>query len=616
MDAPNHPTSDPAPHRRGILPSTWLCELAKPGSILLDTARVDAENFRSFLFSDPESILSAGKPEDLASLLSQIERHLAAGRWVAGYVAYEAGHAFEPSVPRRDAGDSPLAWFCVYRDPRIFDHRNARAVANPTAHAAATISAHRRGIAQPDYCRKVDAIRSWIAQGEVYQVNFTDPVGFEYTGSPVDLYLQLRDAQHTSYSAFLNAGAAHILSFSPELFFHIDRQRILTRPMKGTAPRGCSLDQDDAQAAWLAADPKNRAENVMIVDLLRNDLGRICDYGSIRVESLCAVERYDTVLQMTSTVSGTLRQGARLHDVFRALFPSGSVTGAPKIRAMTIIHELEAAPRGVYCGAIGFFSPNGEAAFNVPIRTLVLRGNKGVMGVGSGIVYDSDPEAESRECDLKTQFLSDRPGSFSLIESLLWDGRFPLLPLHLERLRKSALYFAFPFDPDRLQAELQAHAARLNAASQYKVRAVIDSFGALEITSAAIEPDAQPVRVGIAEERVSSRDPFLYHKTTRRTRHQRALAAARERGLDEVLFLNERDEITEGTMHNVFVEIAGALLTPPVSCGLLPGVYREHLLLTDPRCRESVLTLDDLRRADALYLCNAVRCLRPAALQI
>ena len=599
--------------RPGTLPSAWLRDLEKPGSILCDTARVDEQNYRSLLFCNPEAVLIAQEQEDAVAVLAQVERHLAAGRWVAGYMAYEAGQGFEPSVPRRSRHDMPLAWFCVYRAPRLFDHRNTR-VWNEPSDGSVEIAGCRFNLAREEYCRRVEQIRSWIAEGDVYQVNFTGRIGFAFSGSAVDLYLRLRPAQRVSYSAFLNTGDMHVLSFSPELFFRMEQQRIVTRPMKGTAPRGRWLQEDDGQAAWLAADEKNRAENVMIVDLLRNDLGRICEYGSVRVEQLYAVERYDTVLQMTSSVSGKLRQGVGPQRIFRALFPSGSVTGAPKIRAMQRIHELEPAPRGVYCGAIGFFSPDAEAVFNVPIRTLVLRGNHGEMGVGSGIVHDSDPEVEFRECELKAKFLTEHRSEFALIESMLCDRGFPLLSLHLERLQQSGGYFGFALDLDRVQAELYAHAAHLEAGKQYKVRAVIDCFGGVKLNSVTIEADQRAARVAVADERVWSRDPFLFHKTTRRAQYERILARSHERGLDDVLFLKERGEVTEGTMHNVFVKIAGKLLTPPLQCGLLPGVYRKHLLRSDPRCRESVLTLGELQRADGIYICNAVRGMRRAVL--
>jgi para-aminobenzoate synthetase/4-amino-4-deoxychorismate lyase len=411
-------------------------------------------------------------------------------------------------------------------------------------------------------------------------------------------------------------GDRQILSCSPELFFRRDGARIVTRPMKGTVRRGRTLEEDRALRDELAADPKNRAENLMIVDLLRNDLSVCCRPGSVEVPDLYTTEPYDTVTQMTSTVEGRLRSGQGLSDVLRALFPCGSVTGAPKRRAMRLIRELEPTPRGVYCGAIGMAGPE-TAVFNVAIRTAVIDGEGGTMGVGSGVVWDSDPDSEYEECGLKTQFLTSSATSRQsspddapprLIETMRFDGvRFPLLDRHVERLARSAAYFGYPFEASRFRRRLDTIATDANVHSVLKVRATLDRWGRIALQTGPVEGKESPWRLTIAGERVGAGDPLFFHKTTHRRVYERALAAAQAEGADEAILLNEAGEVTEGTYSNVFVRRNDSLLTPPASSGLLAGVYRDYVLETQERARERVLTLDDLERADAIYCCNAVR---------
>jgi para-aminobenzoate synthetase/4-amino-4-deoxychorismate lyase len=395
--------------------------------------------------------------------------------------------------------------------------------------------------------------------------------------------------------------------------------------MKGTARRGRTTGEDREIADWLRNDPKNRSENVMIVDLLRNDLGRIARFGSVRAESLFAVERYPTLWQMTSTVTAELRPGISLHDIFRALFPCGSVTGAPKVRAMQLLAELEREPRGVYTGAIGFFSPR-QTVFNVAIRTLELVNGRGVFGVGSGVVIDSGAADEFRECLLKAEFLAgpahrtknsffvSQPDKFFLIETMLWNGDFPLLELHLDRLADSAEYFGFDCDRAAIRAALEEHALRFPDVTPRKVRLLlIDADGNFGINSEPLPPAGSPGHIGrvfIAKRHTDPTDPTLYHKTTQRGAYVFDQLEAQRKGFDDVLFLNLRGEVTEGAISNVFIEKDGRWFTPPIACGLLAGVFRRHLMATRPEIEERLLTLDDLRSADAIYLTNAVRGLR------
>jgi para-aminobenzoate synthetase/4-amino-4-deoxychorismate lyase len=484
-------------------------------------------------------------------------------------------------------------------------------------------------LTEAEYSDRIAAIHEWIRAGDVYQLNFTAPMRIRAKGRSSAIYARLRARQPVSYGAFLHwKSGRRILSFSPELFFRVDGEggprRIVTRPMKGTAARGRTTREDRAIAQWLSSDPKNRSENVMIVDLLRNDLGRLAEFGTVRAENLFAVERHPTLWQMTSTVTAELRPDIGFHDIFRALFPCGSVTGAPKVRAMQLLAELEDAPRGLYTGAIGFFSPQ-QTVFNVAIRTLELDGDRGAMGVGSGIVIDSDPAEEFRECLLKAEFLTaprqrmqngtivGRPEKLFLIETILWNGAYPLLDLHLDRLADSADYFGFSCDRDALRTNLEEHAQQFLDASPHKVRLLlIDAEGNFGINSEPLAPsDSNRIgRVCLSARRTDPANPLLFHKTTARAHYSLEFLTAQNHGFDDVLFLNLRGEVTEGAISNIFIEKDGRWLTPPLECGLLPGVYRRHLLESRPEIEECIVTLDDLRTADAIYLANAVRGLR------
>jgi para-aminobenzoate synthetase/4-amino-4-deoxychorismate lyase len=592
-----------------------------PGAVLLHTALPDSASPFSRLFLSPTQIITARTPSDLPTLFAAIEDAVAAGHLAAGFFSYECGAAFEPTVPPATPAATPLAWFGFYDHCHLFDHRTGRFLGTdpPGLAPTETTTAEIHPGPTPDpqaFAAAIHTIHNWIRAGDIYQLNYTWPLSLRTDANPATLYTHLIAQQPVPYAAFLHwQPGQHILSLSPELFFRIDHdgetRSIVTRPMKGTAPRGRTTAEDATQAQALRTSPKNRAENVMIVDLLRNDLGRLCSFGSVRVDSLFAVERHPTLWQMTSTVSGALRPEVGFHQIFRALFPSGSVTGAPKVRAMQLIAQLEARPRGIYTGAIGYFSRQ-TTVFNVAIRTLELEGHRAVMGVGSGIVIDSRADDELAECLLKTQFLTHATEPFSLIETLLWHSGFPLLDLHLDRLADSASYFDFPFDRTHTAEALHRATAALPPAPR-RVRLLLHAHGTLDITHEPLPtPSADPVRVTISAELTDPADRFLYHKTTHRPLYTRAFAAASAAGFADVLFFNTRDELTEGAIGNVFLELDGRWVTPPISSGLLPGVYRRHLLATRPEIEERILTRDDLACASAIWLANAVRGLRRA----
>lgn len=597
---------------------SWAAQ--KPDSVLLATARFNDTNKFSYVYRDPVRVIEANTLLELPKFFADLDAAHAEGFYLAGYLSYECGSYFEPKVePREEPQDLPLAWMGVYTEPLRFDHAKGKFHGPVPELRAATVrneesafSCSGLEIPREEYRRRIAEILDLIAAGDTYQVNFTDRVQVETGMECGEALRALLGNQLVSYAALLNIHGRQVLSISPELFFHVEAGSIMTRPMKGTRERGATVAQDELYAELLRNDEKNRSEHVMIVDLLRNDLGRICETSSVRVEELFNVEKYQTLLQMTSTICGRLRQGLRYSEIFRGLFPGGSVTGAPKVRTMQIIRALEQNPRGVYTGAIGHIQPDGDATFSIPIRTLVMKDGVGTMGVGSGIVADSNADDEYDECLLKTGFLDALNGELQLIETLLWNDGFVLFDEHLARLEASARYFDMEFNYRRVNDELAQLAQQFFTSGSYRVRLLLRKDGALTLTYTDISPDAGWLRIQVAKERTNSRDRFLRHKTTRRALYDRLFAEAQNAGYDEVLFLNERDEVTEGAISNLFIERDKQLFTPPLACGLLPGLFRQSLLHPKAKqaAEERVLKLDDLRNADAVYLCNSVRGMR------
>jgi para-aminobenzoate synthetase/4-amino-4-deoxychorismate lyase len=624
-----------------------------PATVLLEggkrTSSKTSEKTWTQLFTAPVRVCAAWQPAEIPALFAEVESAVAAGQSAAGFFGYECGNFFEPKAAMRPGREGqPLAWFGIYERGYAFDH-NTGTFAEGEPPELARFRGGRAGaenhlrepepelaiatefaLTEAEYAKRIAAIHELIRAGDVYQLNFTAPFQIQVQGSVAGLHALLRARQPVDYGAFLHwQTGRHILSFSPELFFRIENdgrtRRIVTRPMKGTARRGRTTREDLEIAEWLRNDPKNRSENVMIVDLLRNDLGRVARTGSVRADRLFDVERYATLWQMTSTVSAELRPEVGFHKIFRALFPSGSVTGAPKVRAMQLLAELEDAPRGVYTGAIGFFSPQ-QTVFNVAIRTLELEDGYGIMGAGSGIVIDSDPAEEYRECLLKASFLTgpahrttnsfiaSRPDNFFLIETMLWNGAYPFIELHLDRLADSADYFDFACDRAAIRNVLAQHAQQFTERGPRKVRLLmIDPEGNVQISSEELPTSPDPDRVArvcISPHRTDPADPALYHKTTQRTLYALEYLDAQRHGFDDVLFLNLRGELTEGAISNVFIEKDGKWFTPPIESGLLAGVFRRHLLATRPEIEERLLRLNDLREADGVYIANAVRGLR------
>ncbi|HLF20504.1 MAG TPA: aminodeoxychorismate synthase component I, partial [Bacteroidota bacterium] len=480
----------------------------------------------------------------------------------------------------------------------------------------ASISSLRPSVTEPEYLKAVRKIKGYIEDGDTYQVNHTFKLKFDFSGSAADLYCRLRNAQHVAFSAFIRLEGSSILSFSPELFFRTEKNAITLKPMKGTSPRGRTLEEDQQMKSELSRSEKNRAENLMIVDLLRNDVGKIARTGTVKVSKFFEIEKYDTVFQATSTIRAKLRPGWTVAEIIRSLFPSGSVTGAPKIRTMQIINEVETEPRGIYTGAIGFVSPKRQSVFNVAIRTVVLdhSSKTGEMGIGSGIVHDSIPEEEYRECFLKAKFLTEPREEFGLFETIRWDIEkgWSLLSGHLRRLRNSARYFDFKFSSSSVASVLHNCEKDLRTqtkgSANYRVKITLERDGSVSATHSELKPLADRQLAALSGEKTYSRDRFLFHKTTNRRIYDESLRRAEALGLFDFIFLNENDELTEGARSNLVVRKGEKYYTPPVRCGVLPGVFRAGLFTRRGiPVEEKALHVGDLEQADGVFLCNALR---------
>lgn len=583
---------------------------AAPGSMLFESSAANSTSHnRSLLFQDPHRWLEVRHLDQLPTTFAAIDQARSQGHWVAGYLGYECGYHWEPTAfPNYELSKNalPLACFGIYSEPTLCD------AAAQSAPDEAGLSGLTLSLTLKQYSEQFDRAQQYIAAGDTYQLNLTVEVRAPYTGEPADLFAHMMAVQPVHFGAMLHIGSRHILSASPELFFHQQGREIVVRPMKGTSPRGMTPAEDDRLALQLAADKKNRAENVMIVDLLRNDLGRIAEFGSVRPGKLFTIERLPSLLQMTSEIRAVLRPEITPYRLFGAIFPSGSIIGAPKVHSMQLLRQLEQRDRGIYTGAIGFLSPAGEAIFSVAIRTAMIDSGHLTMGVGSGIVADSNAESEYNECLLKADFLRD-PG-FGLIETMRCQhGRCELLALHLDRLESSAAHFHFHFDREVTQHDIEAQAARLDPNTPYKLRLVLDYRGTCTFSPPeAITPDQvlTPLRIRLWPTPVTSTDLLVQHKTTRRTPYNRAYTEAQEGGYVDAIFTNEHGHITEGAVHNIFVRHGSQWRTPPVSAGLLPGIYRQHLLARHTDIAEANLTAEDLRTADEIWLTNAVRGIR------
>ena len=560
------------------------------------------------LLSEPTRLIEAQDAEGVAEAFSTIERGVADGLTAAGYFAYELGYLFEPRLaPLLPKTGQALLRFVLFAKSETLsaEARDRYLGSGEEAHLSpALVSLDERS-----HAARIETIRRLIAEGDVYQVNFTLKLKATLEGHPVRLYASLRERSRAGGASFLRLPDEDIVSLSPERFFTLSDGRINARPMKGTCPRAPDWRGDRTRKFELRHDTKQRAENLMIVDLMRNDLARVATVGSVEVSDLFTVETYPRFHTMTSGVSGELRKHVHFRDVVQALFPCGSVTGAPKIRAMEIIHALEQRPRGVYCGAIGYVDKQ-RTAFNVAIRTLSIRGADVEMGVGGGIVWDSDPASEYAECLLKARFLTESVPAFQLIETMRWtpkDGIF-LLGRHIARLAHSARYFGFVFDEAAARQRI-SEAVKDKRAPQ-RVRLTLDARGTVQVTATPFESRSAAAVwcFAVSDQRTDSTNPIFHHKTSVRDLYDGELQRLHDlQGADEVVFLNERGEVTEGSRSTIFLERNGRWLTPALTCGVLDGCLRREMIeRADPIVEERVLTLEDLSTGQ-IWFGNALR---------
>lgn len=569
------------------------------GRVLLRD-RIDPKRDRWLRFRHSQQTLETFEHAEVSDLLSEVEAAVQKGLYAAGYLSFEAAAAFDSALSVHPAKQGlPLAWFGLFKTLDEIDSKFLNDGADPTP------LSWDPSVSKAAYHRSLTRIRAWISQGETYQINYTLQLRAAFEGDAWGLFRALLAQQRLGYQAFIDTGSHVICSASPELFFSLDGTSILCRPMKGTAPRGRTLLEDSQQADLLQSSPKERAENVMIVDMIRNDLGQIAAPGTVTTTSLFDIEKYETLLQMTSSVAA--ETAGSISDIFHALFPCASITGAPKIRATELIRELEESPRGIYTGAIGFLLPERIAQFNVAIRTVHIDRQNGTanFGTGSGVVWDSDPANEFRECATKALLLTEPEPEFSLLETMLWTPSrgIRLRSRHLSRLSDSADYFDFQFNLSKVEQELDTVISRLPR-NPARLRLTLDRQGGVSIAAQSQEYAQKTWRVGWAREPIDSSSKFLFHKTTSRALYTRALGDHHD--CDDVLLWNERGEVTESCRANLVLKSQGRLITPPLSSGLLPGTLRAELLHRS-RVHEQRIFKQDLTAAEGIFLINSVQ---------
>jgi para-aminobenzoate synthetase/4-amino-4-deoxychorismate lyase len=560
-------------------------------------------------FDNPHRVILTEKMEDVRKGLEEVERLVNEQGWTAaGFVSYEAAPAFDPSLRVVPAEGFPLLWFGLYDAPQSIE--TSEVFKDPGGMFPPLNW-------QPDtekeiYNTAIQTIKECIAHGMTYQVNYTMRLKADFeTDKRIEadlrarqLFAHLAHAQN-KYAAFLDIGDWAICSASHELFFDLDGEIITGRPMKGTVKRGRTTSEDNKISDWLRTSLKNRAENVMIVDMIRNDIGRIAQMGSVHVPELFTIEKYPTLFQMTSTVKA--KTSASVTEIFSALFPCASITGAPKVSTMNIIAELETSPRKIYCGSIGYIAPNRQARFNVAIRTALVdkQNDRAEYGVGGGIVWDSESTDEYSEALLKARVLTNPPQKdFSLFETLLWtrEKGYFLLDRHIARILDSAGYFGFATKSAEKRIRELLSELTTDVDSPKRVKLLMNSKGEFSGEIKDFQPSDKILRVRLAENPVNSNDQFLFHKTTNRAVYEQAII----QGFDDVLLFNENDELTEFTIGNLIVKLNGELFTPPVECGLLAGTFRAELIALG-EVKERVLKKQDLAEAEAVFLINSLR---------
>lgn len=568
--------------------------LSKYTIILQD--HLSKDNVNWIIFSDPVAVLTTNSIDQVDNVLSDVESYIEQGYYAAGYIGYEASGGIDASLKSHEFADYPLIWFGIYKEHKTFDLDSIECEIFDMGEWTPNISSEQ-------YEKTIAAIKGCIRAGDTYQVNYTFRLHNSFQGNALSLAKTIFNAQSSKYCAYINLGNIHICSASPELFFEYRNGDVTSKPMKGTVKRGLSSALDEQQKDWLHQSIKNRAENVMIVDMIRNDMSRFAEPGSVNVDGLFSVEQYPTVFQMTSTVNAKTQSSAV--TVVRDMFPCASITGAPKVRTMEIIKQLEPVARGIYTGSIGYFSPDNKAQFNVAIRTVVVDETKksAEYGVGGGIVWDSSAVAEFDECKLKAKILAYKEPEFEILESMLWcpKDNIAFLDLHMERLVQSARYFNFKVDIDDVRTRIPKEV--IGKTSPQKIRILLHKSGEIEIAVSELV-SLIGASVGLTNRRRNTQSPYIFHKTTNRNFYNDVVRDVHN--VNDVIIVNEAGYLTETCIGNIVVKIGDKFVTPAIDCGLLPGVYRKKLL-EQGVIVEGHITLLDLKRAEEVYIINSIR---------
>jgi len=587
--------------------------IANPGRAIFYTPSIYEDSLTYVFNSTPEIEITADK-SNLFESLEKADEYIRKGFSGFGLIPYEAGYLLEKKLNKLLDGNEALLKFYFFEKDKVqvIPSNEIEFLLNDGVNKY-HIKNFNLNTTKEEFFDSVGKIKNYISEGDTYQVNYTIKGKFKFEGDLISLFKQMIFNQSAKYSAFINTGDSYVLSFSPELFFSTDKKIITARPMKGTSKRGVNNVADSLSFYSLRNSEKNRAENLMILDLLRNDLGRISEFGTVRMRKLFFVEKYETLLQMVSEVESVLKDKVEIAEIIKNIFPCGSVTGAPKISTMQIISEIEKEKRGIYTGAIGLFHED-KKVFNVAIRTVSLKKDEkidrfqGEIGIGSGIVWDSESEREYDEVLLKSKFLTEPDPYFEIFETMKFSsGTFERLDMHLNRMKEAASFFLFKFDGNHIIETLKNEISNYEAGKNFRVKIILNKWGKIKIEVKDIKLTSGEVKIIISDRTVSMEDKFQYFKTTNRDLYDSEYKKYQEQGFFDVIFINEKRQIAEGAITNIFISKKGMLYTPPLASGILSGVYRKHWLHTNINIKEEVLYKDDLLVADEIILTNSLR---------
>ncbi len=564
----------------------------------------------SYLLLRPIEIVSVYKKDDLDYAFKLIQKLIKKNYFGYSLINYEAGFLFEQKLEvfLKDE-NKKLIQFVFFDESGTRKLKSSKIIFDDRTKTGYLISGFRMNKSEAQFTDDIQKIKQHIKEGDTYQVNYTVKGKFKFSGSPSLLFQKLLFNQSARYSAIINNDEEFIVSLSPELFFSKRGKRILSKPMKGTIHRGLNHSSDSLLEKELVTSEKDRAENVMIVDLIRNDFGKICNFGSVTVPELFKTEKYESLYQLVSTVRGRLKRKTKIREIIKSIFPCGSVTGAPKIRTMEIINEIEKENRDIYTGSIGLITPQ-EIKMNVAIRTVTLSksNGEGVIGLGSGIVWDSDPNKEYEEVLLKSNFLTHQLDYFEIFETMRYEnGSIKFISEHLNRMKIASDYFLFKYNYKNIVVELEKSILTLDKNVVKKIKLSLTKWGEIKIEISDITEINDEVSMIISESRINSGDPFRYFKTTNRKLYDDEYSIFKSDGFYEVLYLNEREEVTEGSRSNIFLRKGNSWFTPPSTAGILPGIFRKYFMLTNSDVSEKSLRIEDLIKADELILTNALR---------